>query len=295
MHTYEPDERSTHERGRSIVDDLLSSDGPKVKVPDGAVNLFPRKFGPKILAVDHGTKILKAAVGLKMSEAEAMRFVSRNTTIPVPEVFGAYVEDGVGYILMSRIEGERLGRVWKRWDSERRAVAVGQLKDYMAQLGNLHGDFYGALWHRPCEDIFFAHFPFKPAKVSYGPYRCRAEYIDGIVRALELSRPTPVLYPTDLAIVDKLRATLDDAIVFCHGDLNSLNILVDEATGRITGIIDWEAAGFSIHGRDYHWARTQAMNPTWASALDDIFTTAERRPFDLLQELDDALVLHVGM
>jgi hypothetical protein len=31
---------------------------------------------------------------------------------------------------------------------------------------------------------------------------------------------------------------------FCHGDLHDRNILIDPTTGRITGILDWECAGF---------------------------------------------------
>ena len=31
---------------------------------------------------------------------------------------------------------------------------------------------------------------------------------------------------------------------FCHGDLHDGNILVDPTTGKITGIVDWECAGF---------------------------------------------------
>jgi Ser/Thr protein kinase RdoA (MazF antagonist) len=31
---------------------------------------------------------------------------------------------------------------------------------------------------------------------------------------------------------------------FCHGDLHHRNILIDPRTGKITGIIDWECAGF---------------------------------------------------
>jgi len=31
---------------------------------------------------------------------------------------------------------------------------------------------------------------------------------------------------------------------FCHGDLHHQNILINPSTGKITGIIDWECAGF---------------------------------------------------
>jgi len=33
-------------------------------------------------------------------------------------------------------------------------------------------------------------------------------------------------------------------VVLTHGDLNEMNILVDPASGRITGVVDWAEASF---------------------------------------------------
>ncbi|KAK4150136.1 kinase-like domain-containing protein [Chaetomidium leptoderma] len=41
-----------------------------------------------------------------------------------------------------------------------------------------------------------------------------------------------------------LRASAHEEYVFCHNDLSQHNVLVDPETLRITGIVDWEYAGF---------------------------------------------------
>lgn len=83
-----------------------------------------------------------------------MRFISYNTSIPVPTVYDAYVQDGNSFIFMSRVQGEPLGQVWDRLGTEQKASIVWQLNHYVAELETLSADFYGALWNLPTEDIF---------------------------------------------------------------------------------------------------------------------------------------------
>lgn len=45
----------------------------RVTIPDGAIDLFPRKVGPRILYLPDQNESLKAGSSVKMSEAEAMR------------------------------------------------------------------------------------------------------------------------------------------------------------------------------------------------------------------------------
>ncbi|KIJ28366.1 hypothetical protein M422DRAFT_270365 [Sphaerobolus stellatus SS14] len=49
---------------------------------------------------------------------------------------------------------------------------------------------------------------------------------------------------------------------FSHGDLHTANILVDPATGAITGILDWEMAGF---------------RPAWLAAVASEWFNDDRR------------------
>lgn len=56
------------------------------------------------------TTVVKAGDVVRMAEAEAMRFVREKTSVTVPEVFNAYVDNnnGQGYIIMERVKGDCL-------------------------------------------------------------------------------------------------------------------------------------------------------------------------------------------
>lgn len=264
-----------------------------VAIPDGAIDLFPNKIGLRILFLPNENRIMKAGPSVKMSEAEAMRYVALHTSIPVPEVQESYIKDGCGYIVMSKADGEPLGDVWEDLSSEQRALVVSQLRSYTEQLRSLTGEFYGALWCQPSEDIFFKHLPSRHEEIHYGPYRSRRQYNDGLVAALENSRPGQ-LSETDKDLARRIQAITDGTITFSHGDLHSLNIHVDY-TGTVTAILDWEAAGFSFCGREYFEARSRSRNVEWRAVLDEIFPEKARASFDLFTELDQALTQYTGI
>lgn len=90
---------------------LFGTRTQRVEIPDGAIDLFPSKIGARILHLPDTNQILKAGSKVKLSEAEAMRLIARQTSIPVPRVQDAYVKDEIGYIFMSREKGKRLADV----------------------------------------------------------------------------------------------------------------------------------------------------------------------------------------
>ena len=115
----------------------------KVTVPDGAVDLFSRKIGLRILCLPDQNRILKAGPSVQLSEAEAMQYVAQCTSVLVFEVHYLYIKHGCGYICMSRADGEPLGDVWKDLGPRQRASVISQLRDYAEQLRSLDGGF---LW-----------------------------------------------------------------------------------------------------------------------------------------------------
>lgn len=85
----------------------------------------------------------------------------------------------------------------------------------------------------------------------------------------------------------------EDVIIFSHGDLHLKNILVD-ADCNITGVVDWGSAGFSIPGRDFLDANLRARKLDWITMLADIFPEEVKVEYDVLKELNRALVLYSG-
>lgn len=254
--------------------------------------LSPNTPGPKVVQLPDegfGVHIMKFGTSVTMCEAEAMRYVGENTTIPVPRVIKAYVAGGKGYIIMSRLEGERLGDVWDSMSPATRLKIIEQLQDMISQLSSLSGGSYGALWDQPCEDIFFKHLPFRHGELTYGPYANRKEYNQGLIEALKRSTPSMNVEAADAQLISHLLAVDDEQKIFCHGDLHRFNILVDKDTGKITGLVDWEAAGFSPRGRDYYEAKSRARRPSWTDTLEFIFPEQEKVHFELFSQLDRAL------
>lgn len=55
--------------------------------------------------------IIKTGPWVDLTEAATMKFISENTSIPVPKVHCSFVHKGRAYILMERIQGEMIAKV----------------------------------------------------------------------------------------------------------------------------------------------------------------------------------------
>lgn len=84
---------------------------------------------------------------MQLCEAEAMRFIARNTSIPVPKVYCAFKRKGVTYIVMERIKGQDIRTDWSQRSSESREALLLELRrmvDEMRSLPPPHEGFVGA-------------------------------------------------------------------------------------------------------------------------------------------------------
>lgn len=161
----------------------------EAEIPLNAIDLFPHKIGPRIFHLPDRGAILKVGRGVRMAEAEALRFVSSHCSIPVPEVYEAYEKNGIGYIYMCKIEGLQLGETWSSLSDDKKAYVADQPRRYVREFLNMREDSYGALWDQPSADIF-SHLCLKSRDNSqYGPFKSRIEYNQGLVEALTNSRP----------------------------------------------------------------------------------------------------------
>ncbi|KAJ4358759.1 uncharacterized protein N0V89_003343 [Didymosphaeria variabile] len=266
----------------------------EAEIPLNAIDLFPRKVGPRIFHLPDRGAILKVGTNVKMAEAEAMRFVSSRSSIPVPEVYEAYEKNGLGYIYMCKVEGLELAETWSSLSDDKKAYVADQLRGYVRELLDMRGDSYGALWNQPSEDIFFSHLCLTSHDdKQYGPFNSRIEYNQGLVEALTNSRPGGQLGESENSLIAKITALTEDVKIFSHGDLHLSNILVD-GNCKITAIVDWGSAGFSIPGREYLEANLRARRPDWIKLLDDVFPEDAKAEYHILKELDRALILYSG-
>ncbi|KAK8213048.1 hypothetical protein BKA81DRAFT_299453 [Phyllosticta paracitricarpa] len=303
-------------------------------IPEDAIDLFPRKLGPRILWLPSSQAILKKGPMVRMAEAEAMRFVRPRTKAPVPEVYQAFVRDGIGYILMERMRGVPLEERWKDLDPARREKVVSELREYVQEWRQLRGEWFGTLAAGSLGDV-------DGSEQRYGPYRTKSEYNSGVVEVLRNSRPQGHLSGADQKLAARILANDGEDKVWTHGDFILANILVevdekpkprrhplangtscdddsnDDGNGngaknsnashnldtagapdpggiRVTGILDWEAAGFSPTEREYCEARSKVRerDKDWRVALDSMFDADVRAKWPLWREIDWALVAH---
>jgi aminoglycoside phosphotransferase len=183
-----------------------------------------------------------------------MRLLASKTSVPVARVDRVGQRGDSGYILMSHIEGQTLADIWTSLPPKTQASIIQDLRGYIDEWRALRGDYYGALGHQSCQDIFFKHFPMhQKSKNDYGPYKTRSEYNAGIKSALQMSRPPGTTDKRDEALLLRIESLKDPIIVFTHGDLHRNNILVKD--GKTSGVLDWGFSGYSIKDREYYEAR----------------------------------------
>jgi tRNA A-37 threonylcarbamoyl transferase component Bud32 len=261
-----------------------------------AINIAEHKIGKSIWHLQDSDRILKRGPNVKVSEADALRFVASSTDVPVPEVFGAYEKDGFGNIFMSRVIGKPLYNVLHILDEVQMEMVTKQLSGFVSSWMALRGDFFGSMGgSKACRDVFFQHLPaVNMPNREYGPFRTRTEYCDGLIGALQNSRPRGQFDANDAQLIERIQRLGDGCAVFCHGDLTPDNILVDDEM-NVVAIVDMGVSGFSIPEREYFEAKSRARNPVWSSMIDRIIPKIPDDTYALLLELEQELVRYSGL
>jgi hypothetical protein len=185
------------------------------------------------------------------NEINALRAVRQHTSIPVPEALDMVSKQAnladpdsfpESYLLITRIPGLPLSRCQNILSDNDYGHIANQLTNYVAQLRDIptstgSGMLISNTLGEPCRD------PRIRGATPIGPFSDEA------------------------AFSQMLRFSDDPArrghkIVFTHADLNPRNILISrivQADGshgwRVTGIVDWETAGYYPE----YWEYTKAM------------------------------------
>ncbi|GLA01027.1 hypothetical protein AnigIFM60653_010880 [Aspergillus niger] len=185
-------------------------------------------IGSKVILKDRGSN-------LPTSEVPNIQFVQEQTSIPVPTVIESWEEREHTFILMRRIPGEPLSNVWSKLTIDEKNKIAKQTAEYLQQLRALQSDKIQCLGGRPV----FSNFLFKNEgsnEVPRGPLASDDELWAEMERGLNEKIPE--------AARVRLRQCMPSAMpyTFTHGDLTNVNIMVEN--GELTGIIDWETAGY---------------------------------------------------
>ncbi|KAI0079416.1 kinase-like protein [Panus rudis PR-1116 ss-1] len=209
-------------------------------------------------------------------EVRALQFIERRLSIPAPRVLhhapfpDTIVEpwnwgrEGVWYFFMDECPGVPLDEVIETLPpaeldhiAEQLIVILDKMRSITStKLGSVSGGPYN---NRFMPYPFTPRSPFSSVEEYLQYYRnmflefCGRQYVDELFDS----------FPTK------------SSIVFTHGDLLPRNIIVNGST--ITGIIDWETAGFYPEFWEYSRMHfPELMTPGWDHILRRVFPEPRR-------------------
>ena len=202
-----------------------------------------------------------------------MRFIAKNTTIPVPKVYCAFARKGNVYILMERLDGEILGKGWVHRPMESQTNVLDQLRSMIQEMRQLPAPGPG-ISNVDGGPLFDCRLPGPVTR--FGPFSDIQEFHKHLRQDFQY-------HPNNKPEINELLRLQQDCSnpsVFTHGDLSSLNVLV--RGDSIVGIIDWETAGWLPSYWEY--TTTCYVNPQnefWREYIDKFL---EPMPQELAME-----------
>ncbi|CAF1269191.1 unnamed protein product [Adineta steineri] len=201
------------------------------------------------------------------NEVYTMQYLIQHTTIPIPKIIDYSVDSKTSilsceYILMENIHGNTLESVMKNM-SDQTLLQIGietchyikQLRQIKLPQMNKIGSFY-------TKEMFLGGTI--EDGPTLGPFSTVKEYIiehlqwsiQRIQTDEQLLQSTGEHLILSLQkIIDHARAdvnlsTVEMQLHLTHTDLNSSNILVNENTGQILAILDWESCAMTFINND---------------------------------------------
>jgi Phosphotransferase enzyme family len=228
--------------------------------------------------------IVKYGPRVQSIEADSLAFVGAHTTLPTPKLIGTYNDNGITYIVMSRLPGKPLVSLLPTMSLSEINVVTSDLKAMMDELRSLRiqnfetWSYIGSVGRQPCRD-----FLFMLGDESKGPFQTEEDMYENIIeRWINRFKMNPLLESSVEFTRRLYRETSGNDIVFTHGDLDPRNILVEN--GRVSGIVDWEQAGWYPEYWEYIKTMWGCIN-TWESVWP-LEVVKFLRPYDYIRMID---------
>jgi hypothetical protein len=221
-----------------------------------AIGPFRRRGGNLVFLTNK--LCVKRGPWVRISEAFTMQFIASNTSIPVPKVYCAFVYKGCTYILMERITGDMVSYMWHSRPEASRESIFTQLRTMVDEMRALPAP-------RPAVTNVLGGPVYDPRfagqTLTIGPFETIHDF-HLFLRNGILEPPLDGRYP-EIGDMMRLQDQPWPMPVFTHGDLSAFNILV--RGDRVTGIIDWETAGWYPTYWEYSmaWWLANPYNPFW--------------------------------
>lgn len=206
-----------------------------------------------------GGIIIKQVRGVSTNELRALQLANSIPGIPAPQVIDFVTDQGsYTYLVMSHIPGKQFRSVCGLMTDSDLSQFVLDLRAILTEMRKIQNPvgegaksmICGAEGNTPCEDFRLNNpcGPFPDLNTFHQQLRTLA-YIDS-----SKTNSADSLNPLTQKC---LRIhTNSYPIFFTHGDINLTNILMNPRTLRISGLIDWECAGFYPE----YWEKTKSVH-----------------------------------
>lgn len=226
----------------------------------------PAHVGPSTVRLLRFGLCLKQGRPMTMkNEANALCLVEKCTTsVPAPKLVDFVMEeDGeAGFILMTRVPGERLDTVLYRMTLEERRQLGHDLGQCISEWRCIPNNSQHQIANTTGGPVFDHRFEDKHC----GPFDSDTAFNDCLTVSVEKKR-----HESRLSALYKEK----HGVYFTHSDLDQTNVFVQ--AGQLSGIIDWEHAGF----KPEYWEYTKALWPSWAHKdQKEIFAEAFEKDYE---------------
>jgi aminoglycoside phosphotransferase (APT) family kinase protein len=166
-----------------------------------------------------------------------MLFIGESTGIPVPRVICSFTHKSNTFIAMERIDGEMLATIWPSLSESSRCRILTKLKILVEIMRELKPpDGFTGIANVVGGQLIDFRLP--RTDHGFGPFETTQDFHAFLRDGL---KKLPNLDP-EVGHMIELQDGPRPAPVFTHGDLSSLNILVNGDT--VVGIIDQKFAGW---------------------------------------------------
>lgn len=200
------------------------------------------------------------------NEEAALRFVKEHSEVPVPEVFltNYFTKDGleIGSLLMELVDGTPLDSLWDIFSDDSKERICYNIWEIVRCLQQLPRPPSFTKLHQCGADGSLTHdVLLKDLNNSGSPISTKEE-----LRARINER---YLHHNGGSYLENLLNMLphSSTSVFTYGDLCPRNIMVNNA-GQITGIIDWENAGWYPDYWEYANMLKPSKDEDWMRWMD---------------------------
>ncbi|KAG6888811.1 hypothetical protein C0995_005831 [Termitomyces sp. Mi166 len=218
-------------------------------------------------------------------EADTLRYIRQNTSIPVPRVAASATYDKHAYTLMKEVEGTTLDDVWQDLNAQQRLHVVAQLRDFISQLRRLSPPS-----HVMRDSVCSLHgHAIRDSRISsanpLGPFSSESDFNDHLVEVADVF--------VDRGLSEPIRARMrnDHRIVFTHGDLAPRNIIMRGDT--VAAIIDWEESGWLPEHWELvkaKWSPGMSKDSGWHEAIWEILGREQEEGWMADRELSKYMV-----